>query len=145
MDNKSCTNKHQYGLWNIDKNKSIVYRVCDKCGYKLNLPITEEIVMEITKQEEASKIFKAFQSVDNNDDNIINYLELILEDYVNYLSKDDYKNLIRRIKKLEELDIIDAKNILYLQKLDTYFVIDNEDDNNIGIEIVENELAYEQG
>lgn len=144
MDNKSCVNKHQYGLWSIDKDKKAVYRTCNKCGYSLNLPITEEVIIEITKQEEASKIFKAFQLVDNSDDNISNYLNLILEDYINYLNKNDYKTLLKRIKELEALDIIDTASILYLQKLDTSFIINDEDSSVNNIEIIDNELAYEQ-
>lgn len=129
MNNKSCIDKHQYDLWNIDNEKKIAYRVCDKCKFRRELPITEEITYELTKQIEASKIFKAFMLVNDNDENIINYIELILEDYVNFLSKADYKSLVKRIKKLEELDILDARNILYLNQLDTYFILEtNEDD-----------------
>lgn len=128
MNNKSCIDRHQYGLWNIDNEKNIAYRICDKCKFRRELPITEEITHEINKQIEASKIFKAFMLVNDNDENIINYLELILEDYVNYLSKTDYKALSKRIKKLEELDILDARNILYLSQLDTYFVLETTED-----------------
>lgn len=141
MNNKSCQeNKHRYGLWDIDNNKNIAYRVCDRCKFIRELPITEEITTEIVKQKEASKIFNAFQLISDNDTNIINYLELILEDYINYLNKNDFSLLIKRIKKLEKLDIIDAKHILYLNQLDTYFVIDdlNTTPNN-SIELIEQE------
>lgn len=130
MDNNSCVNhEHQYGLWNIDREKKIVWRTCEKCQFTRELPITSEVTMQIKKQEEAARIFKAFQLVKDEDINIINYLEIILEDYINYLNKEDFKTLIKRIKYLEKLDIIDAQNILYLNQLDTYFTLDNLDLN----------------
>lgn len=145
MNNRSCTNnKHQYGLWNIDKKKNIVYRSCGKCGNVLKLPITEEVVMEIVKQEEASKIFKAFQLVSDSDENLINYLELILEDYINYLGQDDYASLIKRIRKLEKDDIIDAKSIVYQHQLGTYFEINNDDIDDNKENAIDNELVFEQ-
>lgn len=153
MNNKSCQeNKHHYGLWYINNENNKTYRICDKCQFMRELPITEEIITEIKKQEEAAKIFNAFQLVDDNDENIINYLELILEDYINYLNKNDFSKLIKRIKKLEKLDIIDAKHILCHNQLDTYFVIDDLNtisDNSI--ELLEQEElninidSYEQG
>ena len=115
MDNKSCVdNKHQYGLWDIDKEIDCAFRVCDKCSFKRVLPITKEVKEEIERQDEALKIFKAFQLVSNEDENIVNYLDLILDDYVNYLSKENFKKLRKRVKVLEDLDIIDAKNVIYL-------------------------------
>jgi len=98
------------------------------------------------------KIFKAFQLVDDYDENIINYLELILDDYINYLSKTDFNLLVKRIKKLDDLDILDAKTILYLNRLETYFVINDiesfqEDFNNFSFQEEQNINIdyYEQG
>ena len=153
MNNKSCIdNKHQYGLWNIDKETNLVYRTCTKCKFKRELPITDEVIVEINKQDEAVKIFKAFQLVDDYDENIINYLELILDDYINYLSKTDFNLLVKRIKKLDDLDILDAKTILYLNRLETYFVINDiesfqEDFNNFSFQEEQNINIdyYEQG
>ena len=145
MNNKSCTNgKHKYGLWNIDKNKSFVYRTCDNCSYKLSLPITEEVIIEITKQEEASMIFRAFQLVSDNDENLINYIELILEDYINYLNKEDYFKFVKRIKMLDDKNILDSKSILFLHKLDIYLEVDNNLNNNHLNIKEDSELAYEQ-
>ena len=96
--------------------------------------------MEIVKQNEAKRIFEAFQLVPNTDENLINYLELILEDYINYLDSTDYNSLVKRIKILEK------ENILYLNKMNIYFEMDNAEknvNNIIGI-IDETELAYEQ-
>lgn len=145
MNNKSCTDNHQYGLWNIDNEKNTVYRICDKCNFKRELPITEEITLEIKKQEEAAKILKAFNLVDDYDENIINYVELIMEEYINYFCKKDFKTFAKRVKKLDDLDILDAKTILHLNKLDTYFVVDNVDTNNTIINIEDiNITSYEE-
>ena len=134
MNNKSCTDSHQYGLWCIDNEKNIAFRVCEKCNFTRTLPVSEEIILEIKKQEEAKKIITAFSLVDDYDENVINYVNLIMEDYVSYLSKEDFKIFSKRIKKLDDLDILDAKTILYLNKLDTYFVLDNINNNMLNIE-----------
>ena len=49
MNNKSCTDSHQYGLWCIDNEKNIAFRVCEKCNCTRTLPISVEIILEIIK------------------------------------------------------------------------------------------------
>ena len=49
-------------------------------------------------------------------------------------TSEDFKIFSKRIKKLDDLDILDAKTILYLNKLDTYFVLDNINNNMLNIE-----------
>ena len=106
MNNKSCVeNNHQYGLWNIDKEQKMGWRICSKCKFRRELPITEEIQIEVQKQEEAVKIFKAFQMIDNQDENMVNYLNLIIEDYINYLDRKSLRILIAKMHELEQLDI----------------------------------------
>lgn len=152
MNNKSCTdNMHKFGLWDINFSKNIAWRCCDKCGIRHEFPITDEIADEVNKQEEAAKIFRAFQLVNDDDSNILNYLELILEDYLGYLSKQNVILLFKRIKKLEKKNIIDAKNMLYLYQLETYLVIDNLDSLSDSEEFISfdeisiNTNSYEQG
>lgn len=126
MNNKSCVeNNHQYGLWNIDKEQKMGWRICSKCKFRRELPITDEIQLEILKQEEAFKIFKAFLMVDNQDKNIVNYLNLILEDYINYLDRKNLRILFNRMSELEKLDIINIQDILYNNELKTYFEVEN--------------------
>lgn len=150
MNNKSCKdNNHKYDLWCIDEDLNQAYRVCNKCKFKRILPITNEILDEINKQEEASKLLKAFLMVSDDDTNLLNYIDLIIDDYVNYLSKEDFKSLVKRVKELEEKDIIDAKNIIYLNQLETYFVVNSIEEENpfnliINEDININTTSYEE-
>ena len=131
MNNKSCVeNNHQYSLWNIDQGQNIAWRVCSKCKFRRELPITEEIQIEVQKQEEAVKIFKAFQMIDNQDENMVNYLNLIIEDYINYLDRKSLRILIAKMHELEQLDIINIQDILYNNELKTYFEIESNETNH---------------
>lgn len=150
MNNKSCKdNNHKYDLWCIDEDLNQAYRVCNICKFKRILPITNEILDEINKQEEASKLLKAFLMVSDDDTNLLNYIDLIIDDYVNYLSKEDFKSLVKRVKELEEKNIIDAKNIIYLNQLETYFVVNSIEEENpfnliINEDININTTSYEE-
>ena len=138
MNNKCCVdNNHQYGLWHIDKKQMVAWRKCNKCKFIRELPTTSEIYEEINKQDEAAKLFRAFQMVDNNDKNIVNYLNLILEDYMNYLDRKNLVALTSRIKELEQLDIINLQDAFYTTKLDGFFQIDDIETGNSFIQIDE--------
>ena len=82
-------------------------------------------------------MFRAFQMVDNNDKNIVNYLNLILEDYMNYLDRKNLVALTSRIKELEQLDIINLQDAFYTTKLDGFFQIDDIETGNSFIQIDE--------
>lgn len=128
VNNMSCIdNGHQYGLWSIDNENKTAWRRCRKCKFKRELPITEEICNEVKKQDEALNLFKAFQLVDNNDENLLNYLNLILEDYLNYLDRKSLILLTSRIKELEQLNIINIQDIFYIGNLDSYFELNDTD------------------
>ena len=150
MNNKSCLdNNHKYDLWSIDEVNNYAYRVCNKCKFKRTLPITDEIKKEVEMQNLASKLLKAFLMVSDDDANLLNYIDLIIDDYVNYLSKEDFRSLVKRVKELEENDIIDAKNVIFLNKLETYFVVNSneEDDDNLFNLIINEDInitSYEE-
>ena len=139
MNNKSCLdNNHKYDLWSIDEVNNYAYRICNKCKFKRTLPITDEIKKEVEMQNLASKLLKAFLMVSDEDANLLNYIDLIIDDYVNYLSKEDFRLLVKRVKELEEKDIIDAKNVIFLNKLETYFVVNAtiKNTNSVGTAII---------
>ena len=70
--------------------------------------------------------------------------KLILEDYINYLNKEDYFKFVKRIKMLDDKNILDSKSILFLHKLDIYLEVDNNLNNNYLNIKEDSELAYEQ-
>ena len=87
--------------------------------------------------------------ISDEDANLLNYIDLIIDDYVNYLSKEDFRLLVKRVKELEEKDIIDAKNVIFLNKLETYFVVNpnEEDDDNLFNLIINEDInitSYEE-
>ena len=106
------------GIWCIDNtNPNMALKIS---GEKIiKVPLTKEILEEIKRQIEANKLFKFFQQVNINNEHIIGYLNLILDDYVNFLDTDNLNNLIIEMTKLEKVDHIDTTNILYITKLRT--------------------------
>ena len=114
----SCVNNnHKYGLWEINESENLACRTCKNCGYKEEFLKEDIHDKEIKKQKEADLFFKAFDKVDINDLNIIGYLNVILDDYVNYLDNDAKNLLLTKMEMLENSNIIDVNNSMYLKKL----------------------------
>lgn len=86
---------------------------------QITVPLSKEILEVIKKQIEANKIFNAFQKINNDDTNIIGYLNLILDDYVNFLDTYSLSQLIGRLKAIEESNYLDSQNIIYVGQLRT--------------------------
>ena len=105
MAENKCNGTHKYGLWN---NNS---RVCVKCGYIEELPLSESIKAENKKQEEAKKTLDSFLNLDDNSLDAIKGIQIILEKYINYLSPDSLAKYQEKVKQvgiannLNELDI----------------------------------------
>ncbi|MCI6265682.1 MAG: hypothetical protein MR598_02410 [Erysipelotrichaceae bacterium] len=131
MKNMECENgKHRYGLWNIVEKEHIVWRKCEECSHILTLPISEmevEYSGQIRMQKEAALFFKAFQNVSNQDENIIGYLNVILRDYATYLGPDNLEVLIHRMDEIEQSDVVDTKNALYINEIQSHLKLNNMD------------------
>ena len=124
-NNVSCKdNKHQYGLWSIDDN-NMACRTCEKCGYLEKFVATEEFHQQVSKQKEANLFLEAFQMVDNNDEHIIGYLNVILDDYLSFLGKDALSLLITRMEILGKDDKLDMQNAIYINYLHQYLRLNN--------------------
>lgn len=127
MENSvSCVdNQHQYGLWNIDDKNNIAWRACEKCGYQENFIATDEYHQEVKKQKEAAVFLEAFQMVENTDEHMIGYLNVILDDYVSYLGKDSLNSLITKMESLGKADVLDMQNTAYVNYLHQYLRVNN--------------------
>ena len=113
MANTSNYHVQPEGIWIIDEEKNTAFRM--KGGVKIELPITTEILEEVKKQIEAEKYFNLFQVVKKQDEMIIGYLKMMLDDYYNYLSDDHQMEFLKHIQSISHL--VDTKNSSYLQKI----------------------------
>ena len=113
MANTSNYHVQPEGIWVIDEEKNTAFRM--KGGVKIELPITTEILEEVKKQIEAEKYFNLFQEVKKQDEMIIGYLKMMLDDYYNYLSDDHQMEFLKHIQSISHL--VDTKNSSYLQKI----------------------------
>lgn len=128
MNIVNCNEKneqHHYGLWATNEDKTKCYRTCEKCGFQRILAPTDEILHEIKMQEEAFLFFKAFQQIDKNDEYAIGYLNIILDDYINYLGKKNLTILINKMKEIEQSDNISMQNSIFLNYLQSYISLNN--------------------
>jgi len=120
------TNKYPQGIWHINENNE---NEASKTfnGKTITVPLTTEILEEMKRQIEADKIFKAFQQVSNENEHIIGYLNLILDDYINFLDQNNLMLLINKMKQIEVTDYIDSQNSFYVNQLRTSLEIQNID------------------
>lgn len=131
----SCVdNKHQYGLWNIDDQNNVAFRSCDNCGYREEFKATEEYHQEIKKQKEAALFLQAFQVVENQDEHVIGYLNVILDDYVNYLGRDSLNLLIAKMESLGTSDKLDVQNAVFVIQLQQFLRLNNMEAFQDGLE-----------
>lgn len=114
--NTNLINEYPKNIWCIDKNNSNI-AIKQTNTKTIKVPITTEILEEIKKQIEASLIFKAFQKVTPEDKNLIGYINLILNDYINFLDEDTLNKLIIELKKMEQSNQLDNQNNLYLNNM----------------------------
>ena len=128
-----CNGNHKYGLW--DNNS----RTCFVCGYKEILPMNDSIKGEISKQEMALGFLNKFLLIEDSRVEAVQGIQVILNDYLNYLSVDSLSQFQDKVKRvavahnLQELSI--GCILLYVEKLKnhetTTEVVDNAFDEFI--------------
>ena len=123
MNNTTCEKRsHKYGLWSIKDNKGV--RTCEICHYIEILPITDTINEQIKKQDEAKLFLKGFTKISPNDEKLLGCIDVMLDDYINYLSKENKDTLIAKINELKNSDFIDITNANLLTILESSYHTD---------------------
>lgn len=142
-------NEYPQGVWCFDKeNENMAVKVVNNTK-TIKVPVTTEILEEIKKQIEAEKLFIAFCQLNNEDENIIGYLDLMLNDYINFLTPENKNILINKMKEIELSSRLDNQNISHLHNLETNLkendieaFYDNLDDfHTYNIPLFENALS----
>ena len=120
MNNTLCKpGTHSYGLWKIKDNIGI--RTCYKCSHKEELPLTDSIKKQIEKQKQAKIYLKGFTKLPPNDEKIIGSINVMLDDYIHYLDKEQLAELNTKINYYKKTDLIDIENASLLTKLETEY------------------------
>ena len=115
MEN-TLTYEYPQGIWCIDKDAQNI--ALKFSGNKtIRVPATKEILETIKKQIEANKIFTSFKQLNPEDENIIGYLNLILDDYVNYLDYNNLNDLASIMKQIKQSNKIDLQNATFIEML----------------------------
>lgn len=120
--NENSTKSENIWYLIYDENTKITMAQKTSNGITITVPATTEILKTIKKQMEANEISKKiFEKVGIDNENIIAYLYLILDQYINFLESDNLDYLINMMKKLEESTEIDSTNVSFINKLRTSF------------------------
>lgn len=134
MENIQTSNTSE-NIWYLiyDENTKTTMAQKRANGTTITVPATTEILKTIKKQMEANEIAKKiFEKVGIDNENIVAYLYLILDQYINFLESNNLDYLINMMKKLEESTHIDNNNAAFITKLRTsYESKDNESFNDI--------------
>lgn len=131
--NENSTKSENIWYLIYDENTKTTIAQKTSNGITITVPATTEILMTIKKQIEANQnAKKIFEKVGIDNENIIAYLYLLLDQYINFLEYDNLDYLINMMKKLEESPHIDSTNISFINKLRIYFQSkDSENFNDI--------------
>lgn len=120
--NENSTKSENIWYLIYDENTKTTMAQKTSNGITITVPATTEILKTIKKQMEANEISKKiFEKVGIDNENIIAYLYLILDQYINFLESDNLDYLINMMKKLEESTEIDSTNVSFINKLRTSF------------------------
>lgn len=130
-DKKTMSENIWYLIYDEDTKITMAQKRAN--GITITVPATTEILKTIKLQMEANLIAKKiFEKISIDNENIIAYLYLLLDQYINFLEADNLDYLINMMQKLEESTHIDADNISYINKLRTsYQLHDNENFNDL--------------
>lgn len=134
MENIQTSNTSE-NIWYLiyDENTKTTMAQKRANGTTITVPATTEILKTIKKQMEANEIAKKiFEKVSVDNENIIAYLYLLLDQYINFLESNNLDYLINMMMRLEESNHIDANNISFINRLrTTYSSKDNEGFNDV--------------
>lgn len=133
MNDNNTTISENIWYLTYDENTKITMAQKRANGITITVPATTEILKIIKKQMEANQnAKKIFEKVSIDNENIIAYIYLLLDQYINFLESDNLNYLINMMKKLEESAHIDATNVSFINKLRTsYQSKDNENFNDV--------------
>ena len=133
--NDNQVNEQSENIWYpiYEENSNMMMAQKTSNGVTIKVPATTEILKTIKKQMEVNTEFKKiFQKVSIDNEHIIAYLYLALDQHINFLEQDNLSYLINMMKQLEQSTHIDPNNIAYINQLRTsYQTKDIENFNDI--------------
>lgn len=128
MEKNNCIiNGHQYGLWQIE-NENEVSRTCLTCEQKQTYPMSSDTLKEIKKQQEANKLLTSFLNIPNYDNNLIGYLNIILDDVLNYINTEKKSLLVTKLAELTANSTLSEENKTLFERITTSIKSNNQEE-----------------
>lgn len=107
-------NNRKYGLWEL-KNETTAIRKCKCCNIPFERPITKGILTQIKKQYEALPLLDSFLNLSLNDPNLVGYLNVILEDVINYIDDNRKQLFNNKLHEINQTQLISDENKIMLE------------------------------
>ena len=128
MEKNNCaTNGHRYDLWQIENEKE-VSRTCLDCVHKQIYPMTSDSLKEIKKQQEATQLLTNFLNVSSYNNNLIGYINIILDDVLNYINFEKASLLITKLNEIRENSILNEENKTLIEKIICHVKSNNQEE-----------------
>lgn len=131
----NSTNTKSENIWYLIYYEDTKTTMAQKTsnGITITVPATTEILKTIKMQVEANaNAKKIFEKVSIDNENIVAYLYLLLDQYINFLESDNLDYLINLMKELEKSTKIDSTNASFINKIrKSYESKDNESFNDL--------------
>lgn len=140
--NKCITddNNRKYGLWEL-KNETTAIRKCKCCNVPFERPITKGILIQIKKQYEATPLLENFLNLSINNPNLIGYLNVILEDVVDYIDDTKKQLLNNKLHELNQTTLVSNENKIMIENFRKAL---KSDDNDLFYDTLEHFHIFNQ-
>lgn len=123
----------KYGLWEI-KDENTAFRRCKCCDIVFERGITKNILNQIKKQYEATVLLESFLSIYPSDVNLIGYLNVILEDAVDYIDDNNKLLLDQKLHELNSTTFVSEENKIMIENFRKAI---SNDDNDLFFDTME--------
>lgn len=127
MEKNNCTlTGHTYDIWEL-YDESHVSRKCLDCNYEEILPSGIDTLKQIKLQQEALPLLNSFLNISINDEAIIGYINVIINDCLPFINQDNKFKLMKKLNEVTHSSSLSEENKLLLNNLITSIKERNND------------------
>lgn len=119
MSVNSCDNGHKYSLWSLSEDANTASRVCMNCGFLEILPKNDYIEEQVKMQDIAKKLLGDFLALEDENVNLISYLNIMLDGVYYYIDNASKSLLNNKLNSFLLSNYISEENKFFIKAFST--------------------------